>query len=212
METRAERTATLATDGALDRAITERIDALLEQRLEARLAEIKAKKTPSMTIIATKGTLDWAYPPFILASTAAALGWDVSVFFTFYGLELLKKDVRGLQVSPLGNPAMPMKMPMGPDWFKSIHWNIPNAVQSLIPGYEAFATTMMKKTIRNTGVAEIGELRNLCIEAGVNLIACQMTVDLFGYKHEEFIPEVKEYCGAATFLPIAKDADVSLFI
>ena len=212
METQAERTNILAADGALDRAINDRIDVLLEKRLETKLAELKAAKTPSMTIIATKGTLDWAYPPFILASTAAALGWDVSIFFTFYGLELLKKDVQGLQVSPLGNPAMPMKMPMGPDWFRSIRWNIPNALQSLMPGYEAFATTMMKKTIKNTGVAEIAELRSLCIEAGVNLIACQMTVDLFGYKHEEFIPEVKEFCGAATFLPMAKDADVSLFI
>ena len=174
--------------GALDHAINERIDALLEQRLEAKLAEIKAAKTPSMTIIATKGTLDWAYPPFILASTAAALGWDVSIFFTFYGLELLKKDLRKLKVSPLGNPAMPMKMPMGPAWFKSIQWNIPNAVQSLIPAYEAFATKMMKKTIKNTGVAAIGELRSLCVEAGVNLIACQMTVDLFGYKHASSSP------------------------
>ncbi len=197
---------------ALDRLIRERVDAALTERLEAKLAELKANKTPSMTIIATKGTLDWAYPPFILSSTAAALGWDVSVFFTFYGLELLKKDLKKLKVSPLGNPAMPMKMPMGPAWFKSIRWNIPNAVQSLIPAYEAFATRMMKKTIKNKGVAEIGELRGLCIEAGVNLIGCQMTVDLFGYKREEFIPEVKDYVGAATFLPMAKDADVSLFI
>lgn len=197
---------------ALDRLIRERVDAALTERLEAKLAELKANKTPSMTIISTKGTLDWAYPPFILSSTAAALGWDVSVFFTFYGLELLKKDLRKLKVSPLGNPAMPMKMPMGPAWFKSIRWNIPNAVQSLIPAYEAFATKMMKKTIRNKGVAEIGELRSLCLEAGVNFIGCQMTVDLFGYKREEFIPEVKEYVGAATFLPMARDADVSLFI
>jgi peroxiredoxin family protein len=196
----------------LDRLISERVDALLASRLEAKLAELKAAKTPAMTIIATKGTLDWAYPPFILASTAAALGWDVSVFFTFYGLELLKKDLRKLKVSPLGNPAMPMKMPMGPAWFKSIRWNIPNAVQSLIPAYEAFATKMMKKTIKNKGIAEIGELRHLCIEAGVNLIGCQMTVDLFGYSRDQFIPEVKDYVGAATFLPIAKDADVSLFI
>jgi peroxiredoxin family protein len=197
---------------ALERLIDERVDALLDSKLEAKLAEIKAAKTPAMTIIATKGTLDWAYPPFILSSTAAALGWDVSVFFTFYGLELLKKDLRKLKVSPLGNPAMPMKMPMGPAWFRSIRWNIPNAVQSLIPAYEAFATRMMRKTIKNKGVAEIAELRNLCVEAGVNLIGCQMTVDLFGYKREDFIPEVKEYVGAATFLPMAKDADVSLFI
>jgi peroxiredoxin family protein len=212
MATLTEKMPLVATDAALDRAISERIDRLLDQRLEAKLAELKAAKTPSMTIIATKGTLDWGYPPFILASTASALGWDVSIFFTFYGLELLKKDLSGLQVSPLGNPAMPMKMPFGPEWFKSIRWNIPNALQSVIPGFEAFATTMMKKTIKNTGVAEIATLRGLCVEAGVNLIACQMTVDLFGYKHSDFIPDVKDYVGAATFLPMAKDADVSLFI
>jgi len=212
MATLTEKMPLVATDAALDRAISERIDRLLDQRLEAKLAELKAAKTPSMTIIATKGTLDWGYPPFILASTASALGWDVSIFFTFYGLELLKKDLSSLQVSPLGNPAMPMKMPFGPEWFKSIRWNIPNALQSVIPGFEAFATTMMKKTIKNTGVAEIATLRGLCVEAGVNLIACQMTVDLFGYKHSDFIPDVKDYVGAATFLPMAKDADVSLFI
>jgi peroxiredoxin family protein len=196
----------------LERLIDQRVEAILASRLEAKLAEIKEAKTPSMTIIATKGTLDWAYPPFILSSTAAALGWDVSVFFTFYGLELLKKDLAKLRVSPLGNPAMPMKMPMGPQWFKAIRWNVPNAVQSLLPAYESFATRMMRKTMKGKGVAEIGELRSLCVEAGVNLIACQMTVDLFGYSHDEFIPEVKDFVGAATFLPIAKDADVSLFI
>jgi peroxiredoxin family protein len=196
----------------LDRLVRERVDAVFAERLEASLAELRQAKTPSMTIIATKGTLDWAYPPFILSSTAAALGWDVSIFFTFYGLELLKKDLSGLQVSPLGNPAMPMKMPFGPEWFKSIRWNIPNAMQSIVPGFEAFATTMMKKTIHNKGVADIAELREACIEADVKLIGCQMTVDLFGYKHEDFVPQVKEYVGAATFLPLARDADVSLFI
>jgi len=196
----------------LDQLVRERVDAILSERLEAKLAEIKAARTPSMTIIATKGTLDWAYPPFILASTAAALGWNVSVFFTFYGLELLKKDLSGLQVSPLGNPAMPMKMPFGPDWFRSIRWNIPNALQATVPGFEAFASTMMRQTVANKGVASVDELRTLCLEADVKLIGCQMTVDLFGYGRDEFIPEVREYVGAATFLPMAQEADVSLFI
>jgi peroxiredoxin family protein len=193
---------------ALDRLISERLDVLLPKKL----AELREKQTPSMTIIATKGTLDWAYPPFILASTAAALGWNVSVFFTFYGLNLLRKDLRDLKVSPLGNPGMPMKMPFGPEWFKHINWNIPNAVQGVVPGFEALATRLMKKTIRNKGVAGVEELREACIEGGVNLVGCQMTVDLFGFTREDFIPEVKEYCGAATFLPMARDADVSLFI
>ena len=192
----------------LDRLINERLDALLPKKL----AELREKQTPSMTIIATKGTLDWAYPPFILASTAAALGWKVSMFFTFYGLGLLRKDISDLKVSPLGNPGMPMKMPFGPEWFKGINWNIPNAVQAIVPGFESMATMLMKQTIHNKGVAGVEELRSACIEGGVNLIGCQMTVDLFGYKPEDFIVEVKEYCGAATFLPMARDADVSLFI
>jgi len=192
----------------LDRLINERLEALLPKKL----AELREKQTPSMTIIATKGTLDWAYPPFILASTAAALGWNVSMFFTFYGLGLLKKDISDLKISPLGNPGMPMKMPFGPEWFKNINWNIPNAVQGIVPGFENMATMLMKQTIHNKGVAGIEELRTACIEGGVNLIGCQMTVDLFGYKPEDFIVEVKEYCGAATFLPMARDADVSLFI
>ena len=195
-------------NAALDRLISERLDVLLPKKL----AELREKQTPSMCIIATKGTLDWAYPPFILASTASALGWNVSVFFTFYGLNLLQKDLSHLKISPLGNPGMPMKMPFGPEWFKSINWNIPNAVQGIVPGFESFATTLMKQTIHNKGVAGVEELRAACIEGGVNLIGCQMTVDLFGFTHDDFITEVKEYCGAATFLPMARDADVSLFI
>jgi peroxiredoxin family protein len=173
-----------------------------------------ARKRPtvnSLAIIATKGTMDWAYPPFILASTASALGWDVSVFFTFYGLELLKKDLH-LEVSPLGNPSMPMKMPFGPGWFKDINWNMPNALMAGVPGFEKMATALMKQTVKNNGVASIKELRDICVEAEVKLVACQMTVELFGYKHDDFIPEVKDWIGAATFLPVAQKSDVCLFI
>ena len=200
-------------DAALiEEIVRRRLDEILPQKIEEKLAQMRAAKTPSMTIIATKGTLDWAYPPFILASTAAALGWNVSIFFTFYGLQLLKKEISDLKVSPLGNPGMPMKMPFGPDWFKSINWNIPNLLQAGVPGFESLATALMRQTIKNKGVAPVAELRSLCLEAGVNMIGCQMTVDLFGFTREDFIPEVKEYCGAATFLPMAQEADVALFI
>ena len=167
--------------------------------------------TKKMAIIATKGTLDWAYPPFILASTAAALGYEVQMFFTFYGLQLLKKDLSGLKVSPLGNPGMPMKMPFGPGWFKGLNWNIPNAVQSLVPGYESLATSLMKRTIANNGVASIPELRALCVEADVKMIGCQMTVELFGFDSGEFMEGI-EYGGAATFFEFAGETDICLFI
>jgi len=189
----------------------ETLNKWFDERLEQKLKEREEARTPQLSLIATKGTMDMAYPPFILASTAAALGWDVSCFFTFYGLNLLKKDL-DLEISPLGNPAMPMKMPFGPDWFKSVEWNIPNALSSNIPGFEKFATSMMSKTLKNKGVASVQELRELSVEADVKLVACQMTVDLFGYKKDEFIDDVSDWVGAASFLPEAQQSDICLFI
>ncbi len=164
-----------------------------------------------LAIIATKGTLDWAYPPLILASTAAALDYEVQMFFTFYGLQMLRKDLSVLKVSPLGNPGMPMKMPFGPKWFRSINWNIPNAVQAIIPGYESLATSLMKQTIANNGVASIETLRDICVESGVTLLGCQMTVDLFGFEHSDFINNI-EYVGAASFFEFAGESDICLYI
>jgi len=195
----------------IDELIQNRLDEILPQRIEQALVAREQARTPSMTLIATKGTLDWAYPPFILAATAAALGWEVKVFFTFYGLNLLKRDISDLKVSSLGNPGMPMRMPFGPDWFKAVNWNIPNLVQANIPGFESMATMLMKQTIKNNGVASIEELRSLAVEAGVRLIACQMTVDLFGFGRNDFIDGL-EFAGAATFLPEAQKADVNLFV
>ncbi len=189
----------------------ETLNKWFDERLEQKLQEREEARTPQLSLIATKGTMDMAYPPFILASTAAALGWEVSCFFTFYGLSLLKKDL-DLEISPLGNPAMPMKMPFGPDWFQNMEWNIPNVLSSNIPGFETFATTMMKQTLKNKGVASIQELRELAIEAEVKIVACQMTVDLFGFKKEELIDDVSEWVGAASFLPAAQKSDICLFI
>ncbi len=198
---------TEATNTDMDKWLSDKLD----EMLPAKLQEIEDAKTPSMAIIATKGTLDWAYPPFILASTAAALGWDTSVFFTFYGLLLLKKELP-CEVSPLGNPAMPMKMPFGPQWFQNINWPMPNLIMAAIPGFEKVATGLMKKTFKNKGVATIEELRSLCLEADVKMVACQMTVDVFGFSRDEFIPEVSDYVGATYFLPVAQKSDVCLFI
>ncbi len=211
MSTTAENMQTDQLVEKLNGRLNELISKHLDEMLPKKLKEIESSKTPSMTIIATKGTLDWAYPPFILASTAAALGWDVSIFCTFYGLSLLLKDYNE-NISPLGNPAMPMKMPFGPKWFRHINWNMPNLLMANVPGFETFATGLMKKTIKNCGVATIPELRSLCLEADVKMIACQMTVELFGYDRKQLIPEVDDYVGAATFLPTAQKADVTLFV
>jgi peroxiredoxin family protein len=155
-----------------------------------------------MSIIVTKGTLDWAYPPFILATTAAAMGVEVSMFFTFYGLQLLKKDLN-LKISPFGNPGMEMPV-MG------MHMPMPNLV-NVIPGVDAAATKMMKNLIKKKGVASIEELREIAVESDVRLIGCQMTMDLFEYAKEDMIEGI-DIGGAATYIECATQADINLFI
>ena len=162
----------------------------------------KDSNTKSMSMIVTKGSLDWAYPPFILATTAAAMGLEVTMFFTFYGLTLLKKKL-DLKVSTLGNPAMEMPI-------LGMHVAMPNLV-SAIPGVDAAATAMMKSLIKKKGVASIEELRSAAVEFDVKMIACQMTMDLFEYKREDMI-EGPVLGGAATYIENATKCDINLFI
>jgi len=143
----------------------------------------------SMSIIVTKGSLDWAYPPFILATTAAAMGLPVTMFFTFYGLPLLLKDLK-LQLTAAGNPAMKMPMMGG-------HMGLPNLLTA-VPGIDAACTKMMKNLMDKK-------------EAEVRLIACQMTMDLFEYTLDDMI-EGPELGGAATYIEVATQADINLFI
>ena len=161
-----------------------------------------APGTKSMSIIVTKGTLDWAYPPFILGTTAAAMGLEVTMFFTFYGLPLLLKDL-DLKLSSLGNPAMKMPMMGG-------HMVMPNLVAA-IPGVDAMASKMMKNLIKKNGVASIEELRELAVEADIRMIGCQMTMELFDYRADQMIEGI-EVGGAATYIEAATKSHINLFI
>ena len=168
-------------------------------REEIAQAFKKDPATKRACIIASKGTLDWAYPPLILATAAAAAGMETAVFFTFYGLNMILKDFeRKLIVSPVANPAMPMPVPM------------PDLVTAL-PGMQTMATYMMKSMFRKKNVATIRELLDAARESEVRLIACQMTMDVFGYKQEDFIDGV-EFGGAAAFLSEARKSHVTLFV
>jgi len=177
------------------------IEEMVRSTVDAYLAEKereRASRPKKMALIATKGTLDWAYPPLILATTAAALGWDVGIFFTFYGLNIIHKDKqKHLQVAPVGNPAMPMP--------------VPNLIGA-IPGMTAMGTTIMKTMFKNHGVASINDLLEAAVETGVKLMPCAMTMEVFGFKDENFMAGCEPSCGAASFIDFASDADVSLFI
>ena len=172
------------------------------RRIVREEVERAMKKDPAARkacIIASKGTLDWAYPPFILSPAAAAAGMETSVFFTFYGLNLITRGYeRKARVSPTGNPAMPMPVPMA-DVFAGM------------PGMKALATSMMRATFKRKHVASIGELIDVARDSGVRLIACQMTMEVFGHDPADFIEGV-EFGGAAAFLAEARRAHVTLFI
>ncbi len=148
-----------------------------------------------LAIIAMHGTLDAAYPPFILATAAAAMDMEVAIFFTFYGLELLKKGkIDKLKVAPIANPAMPVPMPN---------------IIGMLPGMTAMATKMMNKWMKKANVSKLSELLGLSKELGVKLIACQMTMDVMGIKKEDLIDGL-EIGGAATFLEFASHNAITL--
>ncbi|WP_117595463.1 DsrE/DsrF/DrsH-like family protein [Haloprofundus halophilus] len=169
------------------------------EELREELADLRAEvgdDQKSMVIVSTKGTLDMAYPPLILASTAAAFGWDVTVFHTFWGLDILHEEKsKNLKLSAVGNPSMPM----------------PNAIASL-PGMDSMATKMMNKKIADNGTATIEELIEVSLDQGVDLQACQMTIDLMDYDENDFYDGVTTGVGAATALQRMADADVQLLV
>ncbi|MGM0605310.1 MAG: DsrE/DsrF/DrsH-like family protein [Halobacteriota archaeon] len=185
-----------------DTPSTDGPDASLLARIEELENEVSGLQTAidddqkKMTIVATKGTFDMAYPPLILASTAAAFGWDVVVFHTFWGLDILHEEKsKNLKLSAVGNPSMPM----------------PNALAAL-PGMDSMATRMMEKKIEENGTATIEELIDLSLESGVDLQACQMTIELMDYDEEDFYDGVTTGVGAATALNHMADSDVQLMI
>jgi peroxiredoxin family protein len=148
-----------------------------------------------LAIIASKGTLDWAYPPLILSTTAAASGMEAAVFFTFYGLNIIhKKSERKLKIAPVGNAAMPI-----------------SDLVAALPGMPAMSTAMMKSKFKRKNVTSIGELIGIAQEFGVRLIACQMTLDAFGYKESDLIDGV-EIGGAGAFLSDARRSHITLFV
>lgn len=163
-----------------------------------RLPEEKLPTTTRLAIIATKGSLDWAYPPLMMAVQAANKGWDVGIFFTFYGLNIIHKEKnRRLKVAPVGNPAMPVP--------------IPNLIAAL-PGMTAMATWMVRRNMRKHGVPTIEQLVQQASDASVKLFPCGFTIDVFDFSADDFIDGIEQRCGSPHFLEFAKDADMTIFV
>ncbi|QCS44531.1 DsrE/DsrF/DrsH-like family protein [Natrinema versiforme] len=179
-------------DAAELQALRERVEELEESMAAVDTGDDQKK----MTIVATQGSFDMAYPPLILASTAAAFGWEVVVFHTFWGLDILHEEKsKDLKLSAVGNPNMP----------------VPNAVAAL-PGMDTIATKMMQKKIDDNGTATIEELIDLSLESGVDLQACQMTIELMDYDEDDFHDGVTTGVGAATALQHMAESDIQLLV
>ncbi len=185
----------LALTPELENFITEQVR--LQVAAELKRQGLDVTRPKRVAIVATKGTLDMAYPPLILATTAAAMDMEAAIFFSFYGLDIVnKKKYRDLKIPPLANPAMPVPMPN---------------IVGVLPGMTRMASWMMKDWMKKGGVPTIPDLIDLAKENGVKLIACQMTLDVLGIKKEDLIDGL-EFAGAGTFLDYAADADITLFV
>jgi peroxiredoxin family protein len=184
-------------DEAVAAKFSELIEGQIKDLVQARTQSQPEKRTRRLAIVASKGTLDMAYPPLILASSAAAMGWEVSIFFTFYGLDIInRKKNQHLAVAPLANPAMPVPVP-----------NIIGA----IPGMTAMATWMMKGWMKSANMPTLQELIDICTASGVELIPCSTTMGVMKVKQEDLLDGL-ECSGAAAFLDFAADADVTIFV
>ncbi len=178
-------------------SITDKDREIIEELVENKLKKLLSERQKRMAIVASKGTMDMAYPPLILATTAAAMEIECSIFFTFYGLDIINRNKnKNLRVPSLANPAMPVP--------------VPNII-GVLPGMTAMATMMMKSWMSKVNVPSIEDLLSIAVESGVKLIGCQMTMDVMGVKKEDLIEGV-EVCGAAAFLEYASDADITLFV
>ncbi len=153
------------------------------------------KPMEHIAIICSKGTLDMAYPGLILANAARMSGVDATLFFTFWGLDIITKKTRDkLHVSTVGNPSMGMPTMLGG-----------------LPGMEAFATTMMKKEMEKIDIPSVGEMLEILGDSGAHLYGCQMAMEMFKRTKDDLVPQVEDVISAMDFFDKATGAQV-LFI
>ena len=151
-----------------------------------------------LCIICSKGTLDMAYPGLVLANAALMEGIDVTLFFTFWGLDMINnKKLDNLKCTPLGNPSMGMPNGMG----------IPNMV-SLLPGMTSMASMMMKKEIAKLDFPEVRDYLGMIDEAGAKMYACKMSMDMMKLDEDDLLEEVDAVVGAMEFMEMSEDAQI----
>ena len=136
-----------------------------------------------VAIVVSKGSLEGIYPGLIMANGARMEGIEADLFFTFFGLDAIRKDrYEKIKVATVGNPGMHL-----PTWIGAI------------PGFSALATRMMKQQMEKIDIPPISEFIELFADSGAHLYACKATVDMFGLTMEDFVPQVDEIISVGEF-------------
>jgi peroxiredoxin family protein len=162
-----------------------------------------ADENRKIAFICSKGNLDMAYPALIMGWAALGNGIDVTIFFTFWGMDLINKArVDHLEIPPVANTSMKMDMMGVPG-----HIGIPN-IMGVLPGMTAFATHLMNSKMKALGVPPVREYMQMLADAGAKLYACKMSVDMMELKKEDFIDGVLDIVTAADFIDMVEGAQV----
>jgi len=163
-----------------------------------------SEKERKIAFICSKGNLDMAYPALIMGWAALGNGIDVTLFFTFWGMDLINKNrVDHLELAPVANTSMKMSM-MG---VKTGNLGIPN-IMGVLPGMTAFATKLMRDKISDLEVPPVREFLQMLVDAGAHLYACKMSVDMMDLKKEDFIDGVEDIVTAAEFIDMTEDSQI----
>ena len=165
---------------------------MLEMAAEAPAATEQPKTIDKVCIVISKGSLEEIYPGLIMANGARMEGIAADIFFTFFGLDAIRKDRNGrVKVATVGNPGMHM-----PTWIGAI------------PGMSAIATKMMKKQMEKLDIPPIPEFVEMISDSGAGLYACKATVDMFGLTKDSFVPQVDEIITVGAFAEKAAGGEI----
>ena len=159
---------------------------------EPRVAPVEPKTIDKVAIVISKGSLEGIYPGLILANGARMEGIEADVFFTFFGLDAIRKDrIHEIKVATVGNPGLHMPTLLG-----------------ALPGMSALATRLMKRQMEKLDIPPIPEFVELVADSGANLYACQASVDMFGLTEADFVPQVKGILTVGEFYELAAGAQI----
>lgn len=162
-----------------------------------------AEENRKLVFVCSKGNLDMAYPALLIGWTALTEGIDVSIFFTFWGMDLIhQKRIDHLEIPPVGNSSLKMNMMGVPGYI-----GIPQ-IMGILPGMTAFATALMKKKMKELKVPTIREYMEMLVDGGAKLYGCKMTWDMYGYKKEDLLPGVIDIVTVSEFLAISEGAQI----